>query len=230
MSAFQEDNDLAISFRNLRQIESFKSAVQKIELFQHPLLGKILTINGELQHVENWQALYHEPLIYIPSAFVTELRDVLILGGGSLFAAAEVFRYDTVRRCTLVDHDPAVLDLMARHYPHAKKVMKEPRFTYIEQNATDFLSRARNKYDLLVNDCFDSVRVSEELGSSVFRLMTSRLTSQGVCADPIYRHVFESYHGVRTRIALEKIGFICAFPNHRSGISWHPSFACVLGK
>ena len=203
MSVFAEDRDLAISFRNLRLCESIKSSIQKTELFEHPSLGKVLIIDGEVQHVERWQSLYHEPLIHVASAFIPEVRDVLVLGGGSLFAASEVLRYPTVKRCTLVDHDPTVLELMVRHYPHAAAVAQDSRFDYVGRNAINFLRTANGKYDLLVNDCFDSLRASDDCGQSVFGLMSERLSKRGVCADPVYRHVFDRSYNARTRQALQ---------------------------
>lgn len=203
MVAFAEDRDLAISLRNLRRRASIDSLVQKIELFEHPLLGKILKIDDEIQHVERWQALYHEPLVHLSTAFIPEVREVLVLGGGSLFAAFEVLRYPTVTRCTLVDHDPAVIKLMASHYSHAASVIKNKRFVYVQDDALSFLRSTKKTYDLVLNDCFDSVGASEAIGRSVFDLMSKRLTVDGVCADPIYRHVFERSYVAKTRAALK---------------------------
>jgi len=207
MSAFAEDRDLAIQFRDLRLCEFVQSAVQNIELFEHPILGKVLAINGEVQHVERWQSLYHEPLIHLASSFIPEVRDVLVLGGGSLFAASEVLRYPTVTRCTLVDHDPDVLDLMVRHYAHAVAVAGDSRFTFINRNAVEFLQTADDKYDLVVNDCFDTLRATVESGQPVFDLMSKRLSREGVCSDPVYRHVFEQSYSAWTLNELQKVNY-----------------------
>src|ERR1041385_5560414 len=110
MPSYIELADLAVSFQGLELVEAHSEPPQKIELWRHPTLGKILVIDGEVQHVEEWQPLYHEPLVHLPSAFVPEIREALILGGGSLFAAAEVLRYTTIQRCILVDHDPRIIE------------------------------------------------------------------------------------------------------------------------
>jgi spermidine synthase len=204
MIRFGEKTDLAINFQNLRRRASVRSAIQQIDLYQHPTLGKILVLNDEVQHVEKWQSLYHEPLIHLPSAFVPELRDVLILGGGSLFAAFEALRYPTVKNCTLVDHDPMVIDVMAQHYPHATKVIQDPRFNHVSSNAVTFLENTKNKYDLVINDGFDSVRIASESGQSVFDLMGRRLAASGVCADVFYRHIFDGKHIEKGRGAFRK--------------------------
>jgi spermidine synthase len=198
MIAFTEDFDLAIHFRNLELVEAPDSPVQEIRLLRHPQLGYLLTINGELQHAQAWQALYHEPLVHVPTSFLREVRDVLILGGGSLFAAAEALKYPSLRQCILVDHDRTVLDLMARYYDHARQVLADRRFTWVEGDALAFVRRCGDQFDLIVNDCLDLLATEPRPGSP-FRLLADRLTEDGVCADLIYRHLWEQTHLQRTR-------------------------------
>lgn len=203
MTSFSENSDLAVSFRNLELIEAFESDLQDVKLFNHHLLGKILVIDNEIQHVENWQPLYHEPLVHVPASFVDEIRTVLILGGGSLFAAAEALRYSSVERCVLVDHDTSVLKLMSRHYDHVDKVLSDSRFEYVAHDAIGFMQETDQQFDLVINDCFDTISVSRTAGISVFQLMTQKITPTGVCSDLVYRHVLESAHIRATRDALK---------------------------
>jgi len=205
MRSFSEKSDLAVWYQNLDLVESLTSTQQRIDLYRHPLLGGILVIDGEIQHVEHWQALYHEPLVHLPASFIKEIRDVLILGGGSLYAAAEALKYSSVRRCTLVDYDPRVIDLMSRHYHHATRVLDDGRFDYINCDAIEYLQMTDKSFDLIINDCFDSLLVSKAIGLPALDLMTRRLTSVGVCSDLIYRHIFEKEHLSGTRRALAKM-------------------------
>ena len=89
---FYENEPVSLQLSNLTTIESYHSSKQNIQLLNHQWLGKILIINGEIQHIENYQPLYHELLVHLPAAFVPNIQNVLILGGGSLFAAFEVLR------------------------------------------------------------------------------------------------------------------------------------------
>lgn len=205
MRSFSENIDLAISFADISVIEKAKSKKQQIELFQHPVLGRILSINKEVQHVEKWQALYHEPLVHIPSAFIQEIKTVLVLGGGSLYAASEVFKYDTVERCVLVDHDHYVLDLVAQHYPHAKEVIRDGRFQYIEADAIDYLLETNAAFDLIINDCFDCVSVSRSRGISIIELLRKKLSKGGVCSDLIYRHLLDADYISSARLTLSEL-------------------------
>lgn len=202
MSAFAEDRDLSVQFRHLRLLETLRSPVQRIQLFEHPSLGKVLVINDEVQHVESWQALYHEPLVHLACAFVPDVHNALVLGGGSLFAAAEILRYPTIECCTLVDHDQSVLEMVARHYKHASRTIADKRFKFVNRKAVEFLEAENGKYDLVVNDCFDTLAATQQSGRSVFKLLHRRLSEDGVCSDPVYRHVFEARYAQETRKAL----------------------------
>lgn len=206
MPTLAEQCDLAVSFANVELIEKRDGYRQRLELWHHPTLGRILTINGEIQHVECWQPLYHEPLVHLPAAFVTEIREVLILGGGSLYAASQVLHYPTVRSCTLVDHDPAVLELVAQHYRHAKGVTVDPRFTYVECDAVSFLQNNARQFDIIINDGFDILDPPVCTEQSVHEMMFKALAPGGVCADVIYRHLFDSAHLDRTRTVMSKLG------------------------
>lgn len=190
MSTFRERQDLAVQLENLKLLETIRSKVQIIRLYAHPELGRVLTINGELQHAEAWQCLYHEPLVHLPSSFIPVLRNVLILGGGSLFAAREALKYPTVVSVDQIDHDEAVIGVMRRHYRHAKSVMSDQRFSLTIADARSALSGSNKSYDLIVNDCFDLSLERAESGLSAYRSLERLLSPVGLCSDVIYRHIF----------------------------------------
>jgi spermidine synthase len=201
MITFSEPNDLAITLREIELLEELASPCQTLRLFLHPTLGRVLVIDDELQHVEAWQALYHEPLVHVPAAFLPTLRDVLILGGGSLFAASEALKYPTVRSCTLVDHDPEVLRLMARHYEHARAVLDDGRFTFVQADVVDFLARGGPTFDLVVNDCLDSLQPTGTDKLSFTDALDRRMAPDGICSDLIYRHLWAG-HLAQTKRSL----------------------------
>lgn len=210
---YYEDEPVSLYLKDLTLIVEHKSPRQVIKLFKHPLLGKILVINGEIQHVEKYQALYHEPLVHLPAAFLPNIRSALIIGGGSLFAASEILKYPSLESVTLCDYDHIVLDLMKEHYSHARDVVRDGRFHYIEEDARNYINREHKKFDLIINDCFNLVSESKAYNTSFYRLLTNMCTDFGVCADIIYRHIFDksvtintlSYLGAEKKLALSLV-------------------------
>ena len=80
---FNEKNEsISLNLQNLKCVEHIRSEKQSISLLSHPYLGKILIIDGEIQHIEEYQSLYHELLVHLPAAFLPTISSVLIIGGG----------------------------------------------------------------------------------------------------------------------------------------------------
>lgn len=198
---FYEKEPVSLYLNELEEIEHIISSKQEIVMYRHPLLEKILVINGEIQHIENYQCPYHETLVHLPACFIPEISDVLIIGGGSLFAAYEILKYPSIKKVTLCDYDTTVLKLMDKHYPHAKNVLCNSKFHHIENDGLDFISKCREKYDLIINDCFNLLEV-EKSNFPIYAKLTSLLSSCGVCSDIIYRHIFD---GDVTHDSIKKI-------------------------
>ena len=211
---YYENEPVSLFLKDLKVIEAYKSPKQSVGFFEHPWLGKILIINGEIQHIEQYQTLYHELLVHLPAAFVPIVRTVLIIGGGSLFAAYEALKYPSVESVTLCDYDRSVLELMVRYYSHARAVLQDKRFHYIERDARDFIREAPPKtYDLIINDCFNLAAESNQNNTSYFKLLSNLCTNTGTCVDIIYRHIFDkqvtidtlSYLNAENRLALSLV-------------------------
>lgn len=186
MVEFHECGNVAIQLSDLERLRSIQTAHAKGEFYQHPTLGRVLMLNGEIQHVEAWEPLYHEPLVHLPSAFIERPRTALVIGGGSFFAAREILRYRSIERVLMLDHDADLLAIMAEEYEDARVAQGDARLEVRTTDAFEEILRLREQFDLIVGDSVDLLRVD-----NAHRLLASLLTSQGVCSDLIYRHIFE---------------------------------------
>lgn len=196
---YAENEPVSLFLSELSLLEDRSSLLQSVQLFQHPWLGKVLIINGEIQHIESYQALYHEPLVHLPAAFLPEIETVLILGGGSLFAADEVLKYPSVKKVVLCDYDHNVIKMMLDHYSHARRVINDPRFVFVEQEGLSFIAQEITKqYDLIINDCFNLSKESKKHGLSYYRELSNLAGEKGICVDVIYRHIFDKQTTVDT--------------------------------
>lgn len=70
-----------------------------------------LFINGNLQFSSKDERRYHELLVHPPMTLAPTHRRVLILGGGDGLGLREVLRYRAAEQVTLVDLDPAIIQL-----------------------------------------------------------------------------------------------------------------------
>lgn len=183
--------DVANSYHNLVKLCSTRSSKHQIDLYVHADLGKILVLNDEVQHVEAWAPLYHEPLVHLPSAFIPDFRTALILGGGSFYAAAEVLKYESVERVVMLDYDPSVMKICQEHYPHARAASQDDRLEIRVSDIHEGVYSISGQFDLIVNDSVDMMNPERE---KLFDRLESLCSPTGVCADVLYRHVFQGSH------------------------------------
>lgn len=187
---FHEKESVSLYLDDLELIEDKKSNFHHILLYNHKKLGKILIIDNEIMHVEKYECFYHEPLVHLPFAIAQNIETVLILGGGSLFAAREVLKYKSVKSLVLCDHDKEVLNLMDKHYKHACTVIRDKRFKYVENDALNFLQNNTTKFDLIINDCFDLSKTYIDK-ENLYEVLDKHLKAKGVCSDMIYNDLFD---------------------------------------
>lgn len=213
MHQFYENNSPSLFLKGLTLLEKRTTHIKnKIALYKHPELGKIFIFNNEIQHIEAWASLYHEPVVHIPIAFIKSLKSVLILGGGTLYAAHEILKYQSIEQIVLIDFDAEVIELTSRHYEHASNILRDKRVTIINAEAFSYINTQKVKFDLIINDAIDLLNHSGRFTKrNGFCLLAGKLTSQGICSDVIYRHIFEKTTTKKTVKYLKK--------NFQSGFS-----------
>lgn len=188
-----EKESVSLYLSNMVQLENEESNVQSIQIYQHPNLGKVLVINGEIQNVEKWAPLYHEAIVHIPMMFLEEPRSVLILGGGDLYAAEIALQYPSVEQVTLCDYDPEIIRLTSKHYVHAQSVLNNPKVTICYQDAKEYIKECTKKFDLIVDDCFNLIKDFAP-HDQIFKQLANLLTPGiGVCSSLMYRHIFDQF-------------------------------------
>lgn len=197
-----EKEPVSLHLSNLKLLEECISELQNVQVFQHCQLGNVLVINNEIQNIEKWAPFYHEAITHIPMMFIENPKTVLILGGGDLYAANILLDYPTVKHITICDHDPNVICLTQKYYSHADKVIKDPRVKFIYYDAKQFLNNCNEKYDLIIDDCFNLIEAFDEK-KNIFGVLNELLTNDtGVCCSLLYRHIFEQYIMQKTKERL----------------------------
>jgi spermidine synthase len=192
MLSYHEEDNVSLYLSDIELLEDFDSSVQHIKLLSHKDLGKILIINGEIQHVEKWNPFYHESVTHIPMMFLEKPETVLILGGGDLYAAEQVLLYPSVKKVVLCDHDIEVINLTKKYYPHAEKVLGDDRFILVIADAREYIDTCTESFDLIINDAFNLVdHFSRQ--EDIFQKLYNLLSPKGLCSDLLYRHIFDKH-------------------------------------
>ncbi|MGF1529137.1 MAG: polyamine aminopropyltransferase [Candidatus Competibacterales bacterium] len=123
-----------------------------------------LYLDGDLQFAKSDEHRYHEALVQAPMMVYQgasggpTVGKVLILGGGDGLAAREVLKHPGVAEVVLVDLDPAVLELGARHPAVAAlndNAFRDPRLKPVAADAMGYLAERRGLFDVIIADLPD---------------------------------------------------------------------------
>lgn len=144
-----------------------------------------LFINGNQQLSSLDEDKYHEALVHPAMQLSSQVKDVLILGGGDGCAVREVLKYPQVNSITLVDLDSMMTGLAQRH-PILTELndssMSHEKLKIINTDAFNFLEEHGKFYDVILVDLPDprSVELNRMYTEEFYRLCKLNLRPHGV--------------------------------------------------
>ncbi len=139
-----------------------QSPFQLIEMWDNLNSTYTLTLDGCTQFIsgDEDEAVYHKALAGDPARMLSKPTKALILGGGDGLAARDLLKCPLVVSITLVEIDPAMINL-ARNHRLLKVVnedsMSDPKVTSIASDAEEFLSTTPEKFGLAILDFPDPI-------------------------------------------------------------------------
>ncbi|XP_004241004.1 spermidine synthase 2-like [Solanum lycopersicum] len=140
-----------------------KSKYQDIMIFESLTYGKVIVLDGIIQHTERDVCSYVEMIVHLPLASIHNPKKVLIIGGGMGFTLREVLRYPSVEKVDLVEIDDMVVNASRKYFPDIAKGYDDPRATlYVEDGNAFVKNTAPGTYDAIIVDS------SDPIGSSKF--------------------------------------------------------------
>ena len=74
--------DVKHSIRVNRQLYSKQSDYQRIDIFETPEFGRVLTLDGNVMLTERDEFIYDEMITHVPMAIHKEAKDILVIGAG----------------------------------------------------------------------------------------------------------------------------------------------------
>ncbi|MGJ9457210.1 polyamine aminopropyltransferase [Oceanobacillus sp. CF4.6] len=135
-----------------------ESRYQKIILTQDTDEDVRLYLDGSLQFSSTDEYRYHEVLVHPTMSHADNHENVLILGGGDGIAAKEVLKYEDVEKITLVDLDPAVVELANTNKELLKLnegALKNEKVEVKNTDAFEFLKETDDWFDVIIVDLPD---------------------------------------------------------------------------
>lgn len=140
-----------------------------------------LYLNGGLQFSSIDEYRYHEALVH--PVLSGPRRAVLVLGGGDGLALREILRYPDIAQVTLVELDPAMIDLARtddRLTDLNHRAFDDPRVTVVNADAFAWLRGAPGLFDAVIVDLPDPDQTSvAKLYSQEFYAMAAHVLAPG---------------------------------------------------
>ena len=138
-------------------------------IFENPLFGRILALDGIVQLTEADEPVYHEMLTHVPLLTHENPASVLIVGGGDGGILREVMRHSSVQRVVLVEIDPSVIELSKKYFPKVSNgAFDDPRLEIVIQDASEYVKSAQESFDVIICDSTDPVGPGAVLFTSEF--------------------------------------------------------------
>ncbi len=157
-----------------------KTAHHDLMIFENPVLGRVMTLDGVVQTTERDEFIYHEMLTHVPLLAHEQAKNILIIGGGDGGILREVSRHQQVEQITMVEIDASVVDLCRKYLPgHSAGAYDDPRFKLVIDDGINFVNQTREKFDVIISDCTDATGPGESLFTSAFYQGCSRCLNEG---------------------------------------------------
>lgn len=151
-----------------KQLFTSQSQFQRIDVFDSPEFGRILTLDGFLMLTEKDEFIYHEMITHVPMAVHPAVKRVLIIGGGDGGAVRELCGYDTVEHIDLVEIDEAVVAVCREYFPSVSGSLSDARVSVHFEDGLRFIRRCSDLYDVIIVDSTDPFGPGEGLFTKEF--------------------------------------------------------------
>ncbi len=174
--------DWGFFIRSAKRHEAFHSGLQAVEVHDSESFGTLLRLDGHFMTSEKDEFFYHENLVHMAAITHDAPRRVLIVGGGDGGSAEELLKHSGIEGITLVEIDPAVVDVARRHLQRVHRgSLDDPRLTLKIEDGFAYVQASAEPFDLIVLDLTDPGGPSTLLYTPEFyRACAARLGEDGI--------------------------------------------------
>lgn len=147
--------------------------------------GINLFLDGCLQFSSRDEYRYHETLVHPAMSLNKKRKNILVLGGGDGLAVREILKYNEVKKISLVDIDPEIVELFSIRQELLelnKNSINHSKVSYFPEDAWVFVQNTQEKFDVIIVDLPDpEAPVLSKLYSDVFyRRLGDLLCENGI--------------------------------------------------
>ena len=167
--------------RSARELESFQSEFQAVEVHDTVPFGKLFRLDGHFMTSEKDEFFYHENLVHPAAIAHPAPKRALIVGGGDGGSAEELLKHPSIESVTLAEIDASVVEISREHlFAVHRGVLDDPRLRLTIGDGFEQVRSSTERFDLIVLDLTDPGGPSEALYTPDFyRACAARLERAG---------------------------------------------------
>ncbi len=177
----QGGGDITHAFKVTRRLHEEQTPYQYLEVYESPLLGRMLVLDGAVQTTEGDEFIYHEMLAHPALCTHPAPRRVLIIGGGDGGALEEALKHP-LEHATLVEIDEAVVRASRTYLSTiAGGAFDDARAAVRIGDGSAYVEETTERFDVVLVDSTDPQGPAVGLFSPAFYAQIARrLTPQGL--------------------------------------------------
>ena len=153
----EKHDDFGFSFRVIKRLYAKQSEFQHVEVVDTAGHGKMLFNDGLVMVSERDEFVYHDMIAHVPLFVHPAPEKVLVIGGGDGGTMREVLRHDSVKECTLVEIDDAVIEACKKHIPVTSKAFEHEKAKTIVGDGVKFVAETKERFDVIIVDSTDPI-------------------------------------------------------------------------
>lgn len=146
-----------------------KTEHQDLNIYQNPIFGKVLLLDGIIQLAEKDEFIYHEMMVHPIMLAHPNPKKVLVIGGGDGGILREVLKHKSVEEIDFVEIDSSIIDLAKKYFPKVNAgAFNNKKVTTIIADGSKYVAEVKKKYDVVIVDSSDPLGPSKVLFAKTF--------------------------------------------------------------
>jgi spermidine synthase len=148
--------DLGQTFRMQKVLFRDKTELQDLVIFENPVMGRMLALDGVIQTTERDEFVYHEMMVHVPVMAHGAARRVLIVGGGDGGCLREALKHRALEQAVLVEIDESVIALSRQWLPTLSAgAFDDPRARIVIADGARYVKETAEGFDVILVDSTD---------------------------------------------------------------------------
>lgn len=200
-----------------------KTEHQDLIIFETPVLGRVLALDGVIQVTEGDEYVYHEMLTHVPLTAHGGPKRMLIVGGGDGGIAREALKHP-LERVVMVEIDRAVVDLCTKYMPSVSNgAFADKRLDLVIADGCKFVAETSERFDVIVVDSTDPQGPGEVLFTETFYRDCKRALAPGgvLCVQDgvpfLQPDELVMVNGRLRKIFADAYAYVAAIPTYYGG-------------